>query len=47
MHSKSQRKPAKHKKHPVTKFQNELGLLTLKGLTWKQKKDILASEKRL
>ena len=48
MHSKSaQRKPAKHKKHHVTKIQGEVPLLSLKRTTWKQRRDILASERGL
>ena len=42
MYSKSsQRKPAKHKKHHVTKFQNKVRLLSLKRITWKQRRDVL------
>ena len=37
MHNKSaQRKPAKHKKHNVAKFQRVVRLLPLKPTTWKQ-----------
>ena len=35
------------KKHHVVKFQNEIRLLSLKRTTWKQRRDILASEKSL
>ena len=45
MHNKStQRKPAKHKKHHVANFRSEVWLLSLKRITWKQRRDILASE---
>ena len=48
MHNKSaQRKAAKHKKHHVANFQSEVGLLSLKRTTWKQRRDILASEREL
>ena len=48
MYSKSsQRKPAKQKRHHVTKFQNEVPLFSLKTITWKQRRDFLASEKGL
>ena len=46
MYNKSaQRKSAKHKKTHVAKFQSEFCLLSLKRTTWKQKRDILASDK--
>ena len=48
MHKKSaQRKPEKHKKHHVVNIQNEVRLLSLKGTTWNQRRDILASERGL
>ena len=48
MHNKSaQRKPAKHKKHHVVKFFSEVRLLSLKRTTWKQRREILASERGL
>ena len=47
MHSKStQKKFANHKKHHVVKFQDEVWLLSLKRLIWKQRRDVLSSEKR-
>ena len=35
------------KRHHVTKFQKEVRLLSLKRVTWKQRRDVLASEKEL
>ena len=35
------------KRHHVVKFQNEVRLLSLKRTTWKQRRDILASERGL
>ena len=47
-HSKStQRKLASHKKHHVVKFQDEVWLLWLKRTTWKQRRNVLSSEKGL
>ena len=47
MHSKSfHTKPAKHKKHHETNFQNNVRLLSLKRITWKQRRDILVSKKK-
>ena len=36
-----------NRRHQVTKIQNEVGLVSLKRFTWKQKGDVLASEKGL
>ena len=49
MYSKSaQKKPSKHKKiHLATKLQNDVRLGSLKRITWKQKRDVLASERGL
>ena len=48
MHNKSsQRKPAKHKKTSSGIFQSEIRLLSLKRTAWKEKRDILASERGL
>ena len=45
MHNKSaQRKPAKPKKISLGKFSERVRLLSLKRTTWKQRRDILASE---
>ena len=45
-HNRSaQRKPAKHKRHHVAKYQSKVRLLSLKRSTWKQRRDILASER--
>ena len=35
------------KRHHVVKFQDEVWLLLLKRTTWKQKRNVLSSEKRL
>ena len=35
------------KRHHVIKFQDEVCLLLLKGTTWKQKRNVLSSEKGL
>ena len=35
------------KRHHVTKFQNESRMLSLKRITWKQRRYVLASEKEL
>ena len=35
------------KRHPVVKFQDEVWLLLLKRTTWKQKRNVLSSEKGL
>ena len=40
----SQTKPAKHVKTSRDKSQNKLRLLFLKTITWKQRRDVLASE---
>ena len=48
MQSKSaQRKLANHKKHHVVKFQDKVWLLLLKRTTWKQRRNVLSSEKGL
>ena len=48
MHENSaQRKPAKHKKTSVVKFQSKARLLSVKRTTSKQRRDILASERGL
>ena len=48
MHSKStQVKLASHKKNHVVKFQDEVWLLSLKRTTWKQRRNVLSSEKGL
>ena len=48
VHNKSaQRRPAEQKRHHVTKFQSEVRLLSLKRTTWKQRRDILVSERGL
>ena len=48
MHCKSaQRKLASHKKTSVVKFQDEVWSLSLKRTTWKQRRNVLSSEKRL
>ena len=49
MHNKSaQRKPAKHKKTSHDKiYQSKVQLLSIKGTTWKQGRDNLASESGL
>ena len=49
MHSKSaQRKLANHeKRHRVVKIQDEVRLLSLKRATWKQRRNVLSSEKGL
>ena len=48
MHSKpAQRKLANHKRHHVVNFQDEVWLLSLKRTTWKQKRNVLSSEKGL
>ena len=35
------------KRHHVVKFQNEVWLLSLKRTTWRQRRDVLSSEKGL
>ena len=48
MHSEStQRKLENHKRHHVVKFQDEIWLLLLKRTTWKQRRNVLSSEKGL
>ena len=48
MHSKpAQRKLANQKRHHVVKFQDEVWLLSLKRTTWKQRRNVLSSEKGL
>ena len=48
VHSKSsQREPAKYNKTHVTKFQNQVQLLSLEKITRKQRRDVLVSEKGL
>ena len=47
-HNKSaRRKAAKQKRHHVAKFQSEVRLLSPKRTTWKQRRDILTSERGL
>ena len=46
MHNKSaQKKPAKHKRHHLAKLQNDVQLLSLQPKIWRQRRDILTSEK--
>ena len=48
MHNKStQRKLASHKKTSLGKFQDEVWLLSVKRTTWKQRRNVLSSEKGL
>ena len=48
MHSKStQKKHASHKKTSRGKFQDEVWLLSLKRTNWKQRRNVLSSEKGL
>ena len=48
MHNKSaQRKPAKHKKTSRGKFSKRGSTIVSKRTTWKQRRDILASERAL
>ena len=47
MHSKStQRKLENHEKHHVVKFQDEVWLLSRKRTAWKQRRNVLSSEKK-
>ena len=47
LNKSAQRKPAKHRKHHMAKFQSEVRLLSPKHTAWKQRREILASERRL
>ena len=48
MHSKStQGKLASQKRHHVVKFRDKVWLLSLKRTTWKQRRNLLSSEKSL